>query len=602
MIKQAIEHRNLPGYIYPNSRRSLVFRIRAARGDIRSCRLVYWPRTKTDPADRKSVEMTCIQRDDLFDYFRAEVGFEKTARYTKYYFVLADMAGETLWLSAFGLQRELPEDGFFEYLYVNGNDVIREPEWACGQIYYQIFPERFYNGDPSNDPENTQDWESVPTPENFVGGDLAGIIGKLDYISDLGADCIYLNPVFAADFNHKYATTDYCRVDPQFGTNEDLKNLVAQCHARGMRIVLDGVFNHCGIRFAPFCDLLEKQEQSAYRDWFYVTRYPVEVSEECYECVGGYKWMPKLRSSNPDVRAFILDVMKFWIREAGIDGWRLDVADEVDRAVWQYARCELKEMDPDLLLIGETWGDASRMLQGDQMDSVMNYVFRDAARDFFAYGKITPCEFDARINRMLACHAEEINGAMYNLLDSHDTVRFLRECGDDTRKLKLAAAFQMLFCGSPAVYYGDEIGMTGNNDPDCRKSMIWDDDKRDKDIYDWYRKLIGLRKREAALRAGSFRTILCGDGNVFGFVREKDGEKIFAIMNNSPEATEITVPLAGEARIWEDLLTGGEYGSELLDPDAARTFYNHDLLEYSQSLVLAVEGYSVKVLKNKMEV
>jgi len=603
MNKQAIEHRNNSPYIYPSSRSRLVFRLRAARGDIRSCSLVYWPRTKQDPASRKSVRLNCTLRDDLFDYFQAAVQFDKTARYTKYYFELTDTDGKTLWLSAYGLHQTLPEDGFFEYLYVNGNDVIREPEWAVGMIYYQIFPERFCNGDPTNDPADTNSWDSTPTPDNFMGGDLAGIIRKLDYIRDFGADCIYLNPVFEADFNHKYATTDYYRVDPQFGTNEDLKKLADECHARGMKIVLDGVFNHCGTHFGPFRDLLKNQEKSSFRDWFYVTGYPVQVSEECYECVGGYKWMPKLCSSNPEVRAFILDVMKYWIREAGIDGWRLDVADEVDRAVWQYARCEIKDMAPDFLLIGETWGDASRMLQGDQMDSVMNYVFRDAVRDFFAYGKIAPSEFDARINRMLACHADEINGTMYNLLDSHDTERFLRACGDDTRKLKIAAAFQMLFCGCPAVYYGDEIGMSGDNDPDCRKPMIWDEEKQTLDVFAWYRKLIGLRKRYASLRFGSFRTALCIDGDkTYGFVREADGERIYAVLNNSSEEKTVTLPLTESAAVWEDLLTGEEYRAEPINPGNGETFYNHDLQEYSQTLVLPVKAYSVKVLKTKVEV
>lgn len=194
------------------------------------------------------------------------------------------------------------------------------PEWAKGQVYYQIFPERFKNGDTANDPEGCVPWGTPPTPENYMGGDLKGILEKLPYLRSLGVDCIYLNPIFQGDFNHKYATTDYFHVDPAFGTEEDLRELISQLHASGMKLLLDGVFNHTGIHFPPFADLLEKQEASAYRDWFHVTKFPIETTPHHYECVGAYPYMPKLNTANPEVREYILSVMEYWIREFHIDG------------------------------------------------------------------------------------------------------------------------------------------------------------------------------------------------------------------------------------------------------------------------------------------
>jgi len=603
MNRHAIEHKTVPKDIYPSSRNNLIFRMKAARNDVRSCRLVYWPRTKTAAEDRRYANMSCVQRDDLFDYFQVSVHFRKPARYTKYFFELTGMDGEKIWVSAFGLDSHIPEDGFFEYLYANDNDVIHVPDWAKGQIYYQIFPDRFYNGDHSNDLAETVPWGSAPTRENFMGGDLAGIIKKLDYIQKLGADCLYLTPIFKATFNHKYDTSDYYSVDPGFGTHEDLKELVEQCHSRGMKILLDGVFNHCGVNFAPFQDLLKNQEKSAFRDWFYVTRYPVAISHESYECVGGYKWMPKLRSSNPEVRRFILDVMDFWIKTAGIDGWRLDVADEVDYKVWQYARAELKSKYPESLLIGESWGDASKMLEGDQMDCAMNYVFRDAVKDFFAAGSITASEFDARINRMLANRYDAVNEVMYNLLDSHDTPRFLRECGDDIQKYQMAVAFQLLFCGSPAIYYGDEAGLTGDNDPDCRKAMVWNDSERNAVIFDWYRQLIQLRKNLKPLYEGSFLSNLCdSQSGIYGFVREAGGERVYVAINNSSHVQDVIIPVVERDAEFEDCLTNEEYKGNPFLRNERNSFYNQDLLEYSQTVVLTMKEYSVKILKIKQEV
>ena len=371
-------------------------------------------------------------------------------------------------------------------------------------MYYQIFPERFRNGDGSLSPPNTEPWGSKPTRENFMGGDLPGIIEKLDYIAELGVTCIYLTPVFASLSNHKYDTIDYYKIDPHFGTKDDLKRLVDGAHRRGMRVILDGVFNHCGYYWPIFQDVVRNSATSKYRDWFFVQRYPVQPDPERYDCVGHYKWMPKLNLSNKETRCYFIGVGKYWLRESGADGWRLDVADEVPVTFWEEFAYEVKREFPDCILIGETWGDAGKLVEPGRLDSAMNYLFRDAVRDWLALGKISASEFAGRANRTLALYPYEVSLRMYNPLDSHDTVRFLTYCGGNEESHRLAVALQMTFPGCPAVYYGDEVGMDGGNDPDCRKAMDWERAESKAGPYEWYRRLIALRKSSKALTRGDF--------------------------------------------------------------------------------------------------
>lgn len=590
MKREAIQHFNTEEYVYPIKRNELVFKIRVAKKDISKCVLIYWDRTK--PENLKKCELKCKYRDELFDYFQGKIIFHQIARYQKYYFELTDSSGNMMYYTANGLQQVIPKSGFFEYLYVNGTDVIAFPEWAKGVIYYQIFPERFCNGNRGNDPEGCKPWGTLPDREHHMGGDLQGIIQKIPYLKELGIECIYLNPIFEADFNHKYATTDYFKIDSQFGTEETFRELVDTCHSYGIRIVLDGVFNHTGVHFKPFQDVLEKQEKSRYVKWFHINHYPVEPSHHNYECVGAYKWMPKLDTSNPEVREFILKVMFYWIDNFQIDGWRLDVADEVDPSVWEEARMRIKEKYPDKILLGETWGYAGKMLRGNQMDSVMNYVFRDAIRDYIAEKSISVTQLDSRLNHMLAYYKDETDNLLYNLLDSHDTERFLYLCHENKKLLKLAAAFQMLFPGSPAIYYGDEVGMTGDNDPDCRRCMEWGDNA-DQDMHDWYRKLIQLRKDNSCIKSGSFRSIIADEmSDTYGFVRKDDMGSCYVVLHVGADMQKISCPVL-EKGIFTDLFSG----EVLVEEDTGDLkFLNGDITEYMGKITLQMEPYSVKVI------
>ena len=595
MNKEAVFHLNTEEYIYPVSRNRLVVRLRTAARDFTQCKIIYWSRT--NPDQKKEEILIWKNRDELFDYFQGALTFSKVARYQKYYFMLEDNTGQIYYFTSTGITDQKPEDGYFEYLYANNNDIVQFPEWADGTVYYHIFPERFCDGDTDNNPPECQPWGTIPTRENYMGGDLQGIIDKADYLQQLGVECLYINPVFEGDFNHKYATTNYYKIDPQFGTNELFRKLVDTYHKIGIRVILDGVFNHTGVSFPPFQDLIEHGEDSDYKKWFLADRYPVSITHHDYECVGAYKWMPKLNSSLRDVRNFIIHVMEYWIKDYGIDGWRLDVADEVDKTVWQEAGLYLREKYPHIILIGETWQYGGTLIHKANLDSVMNYMFRDAVRDYFGYEKISTRDFDYRINHMLALYREEENHILYNLLDSHDTERFLYYCQGNKDKFKLAAAYQMLFIGAPAIFYGDEVGITGGNDPDCRRCMLWDK-TADQDIKDWYRNLIQMRKQYPALRKGAYFTVFSDSAdNILEFTRELENERIYIIIHKGNNSIDTTCLVSESEVTFTEILDRRDYVSEPLTD--SEYIGNNDQLKYPAVIRLNMEPYSVKVLVRK---
>lgn len=588
MMLEAIRHTGCYPDIYPDSRNSLVVTLRTAKHDASNCSIIYFARTTASQKKCKALKL--VYRDDLFDYWRTRIQFHQIARYQKYFFQI--QSDEVLYFTSEGFSREEPSDGFFEYLYANTTDTVTVPSWAKGQIFYQIFPERFSDGDSSNNPENTEPWGSEPTRDNFMGGDLKGILNHLDDLQKLGINCLYLNPIFKADFNHKYATTDYFSIDPQFGTSNDLQDLIQAVHNCGMKIILDGVFNHCGIHFKPFQDVMKNQEKSVYKDWFLIKKFPFDITHHAYECVGAYKYMPKLNTGNPEVRSFILNVMDYWIREYHIDGWRLDVADEVDEGVWEEARLILKSRYPQILLLGETWGPGYQLMNGTQMDAIMNYVFRKAVLDFIALNKISAYEFNARLERMLASYPEEMNQAMFTPLDSHDTERFLTSCGNDVRKMKMAAAFQMTFPGSPSVYYGDEIGLDGQNDPGCRKCMIWQKDQWNQELYDWYLKLISLRQQAEELRTGSYLSVYCSK-DVYAFLRSSNKRSTVTVLNNSDHDVQIDVPVVYQGE-YRNLMSGEMVQS---DENLHSEAWNNDMADYKGCLRIRLKAYETAILR-----
>lgn len=578
-------------YIYPISRNSLNIRLECISKQHLDCRIVFWDRFRENII--KELNMSCIGNDDTLKIYECNIIFPEPARYLKYYFV-ACSEKEQMFFGRNGLENKEPSK-LFEYSYTNEKDVFSVPDWANGAVIYQIFPDRFFNGDKSNDPNDVSEWNDRPTRDNFFGGDLKGVIAKLDYLRDLGIDVIYLNPIFKAPSNHKYDTADYYEIDPSFGNISDLKELVNKCHNYNIKVILDGVFNHCGFYFAPFQDVLKNGENSKFKDWFYINGYPVSVDPPNYECVGYYKWMPKFRFKNPEVRDYFLDVGTYWIRAANIDGWRLDVADEVDFTFWQEFRRAIKNVKEDAILIAETWKNGRDMLRGDQMDSVMNYLFRDAVVDYFALNSIDALEFNRIMQKVFLSYPTIVNNILYNLIGSHDTARFLELCKGDINKMKLAVAFQMTFAGMPAIYYGDETGLTGSNDPDCRATVKWE--SMNQELLDFYKKVIKIHKDLTPLKYGDYKTVYC-DGSVYAFSRNFNDEHIYVAFNNSGNEEVVEIPVfedASNSAFFKDIMTNIVYKpTEVRNKDF---YYNGKEYGYKSACEVLVPAYSFRIIK-----
>jgi cyclomaltodextrinase len=422
------------------------------------------------------------------------------------------------------------------------------PYWVEDTIFYQIFPDRFANGDTHNDPPNVQPWGSPPTSWGFQGGDLRGVIDKFDYILDLGINAIYLNPIFLSTSNHRYNTVDYFKIDPRVGTLEDFHALLATAHSNNVRVILDGVFNHCGRGFFGFNDVLENQDHSPYRDWFHVNKFPLDAyspgKAEDYKAWWGFKSLPKFNTNNQAVRRYLLNVARYWI-EQGSDGWRLDVPNEIDDdSFWLEFRESVKSINRDAYLVGEIWTIEPRWVGPDHFDGLINYPLRDAVLDFLNGGFISAAGFADQVEGILKRYLHENAYAMYVTLGSHDTERIYTCLNGDLNKLKLAYSFIFAYPGAPAIYYGDEIGMTGGKDPECRGAFNWNQETWLEELRGWLRTLISLRKRYVALRRGAYQRVLADDRrNVYGFARTLGDEAVLVVMNASAAQRHLRLPV-----------------------------------------------------------
>lgn len=466
------------------------------------------------------------------------------------------------------------------------------PKWVQDAIFYQIFPDRFARrpafgaGKSKRMPDiGFEAWDSPPTTHGFKGGDLYGVIEKLDYLQELGINAIYFNPIFASASNHRYHTFDYYNVDPLLGGNDALKKLLDEAHKRDMRVVLDGVFNHASRGFWQFHHVLETGNDSPYKDWFYFDKerlsghkhwgaYPtpheqkILRSEDSLSAIGYRAWwnlpaLPKFNTDTPAVREFLFGVAEYWIK-FGIDGWRLDVPAEIDDdEFWREFRRRVRAVNPDTYIVGEIWHEAQRWLQGDQFDAVMNYLVTAVSLNFFAANnlnlhvihkagglidRIRPMNaYDCanEVDRILNLYPRDITYAQFNLLDSHDMPRFLSCANGDKASLKLAWLFMFTIPGAPCIYYGDEIGVDGGHDPECRKAFPWDESKWDMDLLEFVKACCVLRKEHASLRRGEYKRIHA-EGDVLAFTRSYENEKVTVVFNVSDE--EKTVELLFEKK------------------------------------------------------
>ena len=379
------------------------------------------------------------------------------------------------------------------------------PAWVKDAIFYQIFPDRFCRSAKYKAVGKFVDWDTLPTRENMFGGNLAGIIDKLDYIASLGVNAVYLCPIFKSNSNHRYHTVDYFEIDPVLGTLKDFDKLVKKAHKLGLRVILDGVFNHCSRGFFQFNSLMELGKNSPYVDWFHVHGWPLHAysGKPNYDCWWGYPALPKFNTDNPDVREYLFSVGEYWMKR-GIDGWRLDVPNEIDDdSFWQEFRRRIKAINPEAYIVGEIWDEPSRWLQGDQFDGVMNYPLRRAVLAYlFDEKSISLAEFATRLREAFP---KGRFGVQMNLLGSHDTIRLASLPCSNLQRVKLAFAILFFLPGAPCVYYGDEIGMIGGKDPDNRRAFPWDHlvEGQSKPIYSYIRELIELRNNSPVLRGGT---------------------------------------------------------------------------------------------------
>ncbi len=533
MTENAILHLTNSQYSFPVSLNSVKLRLRLSKKDTPNDVFVNFG-GKYDFAQKQfKVRMEKICEDRLFAYYGATVNIDDPR--LAYVFEINEN-GKTYYYSEDGLTKEYDFEynyyNSFQLAYINECDVLNEVEWLKSATFYQIFIDRFARGDfKKNDGYINLEWGQIPTPKSFAGGDLKGITNKLTYLKNLGVTCLYLTPVFKSVSNHKYDTENYYEIDSNFGDEKVLKNLVDEAHNLGIKIVLDAVFNHCSENCAEFKDVKKRGENSPYYDFF----IRKNGENDKFECFGDCEYMPKFNTSNPKVRKFLIDVAIHWTKKLNVDGWRLDVSDEISHLFWREFRQKIKELNPDCALIGENWHNANEFLRGDQFDGIMNYAFTKACLDFFAFESLNTQDFSNKLNEILMRNGDTANSMMLNLLDSHDTHRFLTRVNGSVDKLKAALALEFFFPGAACVYYGTENAMEGGYDPDSRRCFDWTKENDNSDLKELIKCLSNLKARRDFFE-GDFK-VYQKNGLLFA---ERSSKNILyrLIINRSKKAAE----------------------------------------------------------------
>ena len=449
-------------------------------------------------------------------------------------------------------------------------DASRMPaDWTQGMVIYQIFPDRFANGDPSNDhlmkgvyghEPQLRRWgerpEYPPLGRDFYGGDLRGIIDHINHIAELGIDTIYMTPIFDAPTNHRYDAINFMQIDPMLGTEADLEELLDAAHTRGMKVVLDAVFNHCSSDSIYF-DITNKfgngayhSQKSPYYRWFDFQEWPQK-----YRGWIGLGFMPEFVEC-PEMEEYFCGangVTAYWLNK-GIDGWRCDVAFDNTDEFWRRFRKRIDIVKPGAYSVSELWIDSTHYLLGDTFNATMNYRFAWAARGFLATDDLTPTELDDRLSTWMRDTPPPALKAQMNLVDSHDTGRILTACNGELKRVKQILAFQLSYPGAPMIYYGGETGLEGDYAEDGRRTMPWD--SLDHALIDYFKHAIHFRRSSEALRLGDVEAVVIDDvQKVYAYKRWHGDEVVYCAFNASDDAVEISLPF--EAGTWHDALNGG---------------------------------------------
>lgn len=576
MYDLALRHDPRPPFAYPLASEHVRVRLRTALDDPRRPVVEYSDRQDWRGPD-ESVSMRWLCDTAPFRFWTADLApFEGRVRYT---FRLDPPSGSPnerpMWLGESGVSAIRPgaewPDGYFHFPYLHGERLMSTPAWVRDAVCYEIFPDRFARGSISPHHHLPDWWPEHPGHDIFWGGDLTGILERLPYIAALGVNMLWLTPIFASPTNHKYDTSDYGRIDPGFGTEETFAQLVGTAHRDGIRIILDGVFNHSGMAFAPWQDVLSHGRSSPYWGWFDIRGDQPDLHARNYRTFAHTAYMPRLMTGNPEVQAYLIEHALRWTR-MGTAGWRLDVADEVDVSFWRAFRREVRSANPDSYFVGEIAYDASRWLEGDQFDGVMNYPLRRAMLQFFAAPRETtgappPAErldadgFLNTLGQLRSWYPGWATTAMLNPLSTHDVPRFFTACGEDERRWRLGLIFLMAYEGIPLLYYGDEVGLKGGYDPDCRRPMIWEPERYNAAMLAATRQMIRLRREHEALRSSGLRRITTGSPHIVAFVRGSNGlEELVEQTGALPDDAALIVLNRSEAAVslHLDLSTEGE--------------------------------------------
>jgi len=546
MNKFALMHRPKSEYAYAYDKETLHILFRTAKNDIDQVDIVFgdpfeWVKNNSKQivwhhAAKKMYKRYTTQ---LFDYYF--ISIKPRNKRVKYAFILHEsnamhMYGTRLIskindLSTLYKQHDL--SNFFNFPYIHEMDLHNTPDWVENTIWYQIFPDRFHR----SYQHGLLPWGKLPVKNHEIyGGDLKGIISKLDYIHDLGCNGIYFTPIFKSPTAHKYDTTDYFKIDEQFGTLDDLKALVHKAHQLDIKVMLDGVFNHGGYEHEFFQDILKNQASSIYKDSFYINKFPIENAKD-YETFAFASQMPKWRTENKHTESHLLSVIKYWIDTCDIDGWRLDVSNEISHDFLRKIKNIARATKKDIFILGENMDDASPWLQGDQLDSIMNYDLTYPTWSYFEQ-KMSLTTFKDIIETYLAKTPKHVIKNMFNQVGTHDTPRIKTRLNENIDFVKLINIWMFSTAGTPNIYYGDEIGLSGYQDPDNRRCMIWDKSKQNLDLLSFMKKLIQIRKDYPALKTSDYHFI---DVPVLAYTKKDQNHEILIILNTQ-ETKEILLP------------------------------------------------------------
>ena len=557
MEKSALEHYSESIYSHPISKDTIEIRLRTKLGDdIKKVELLYADKFKFYKGV-KTLEIKETVSNDCFTFYIVRLKLKD--KRLAYIFKLTTFKNHVFYFSESGVTEDYDikkgHYDFFQLPYINDTDLIKIHKNFQNRVVYQIFVDRFNKSEDNLNPKININWGDDVNGFSLAGGNLKGISAKLDYLQDLGVDCLYLTPISKANTNHKYDTVDYYEIDSDFGDKTDLLNLVKELHKRNMIIILDGVFNHVAINNPLFEDVIKNGKNSKYYKWFFIHGKRVNLLKPNYETFAYTKYMPRLNLNNPEVQDYVLDVAKYYVCTFKIDGYRLDVSDEIPHSFWAKFNIELRKTNKNIVIIGENWHNAQAFLNsGFEFDSIMNYSINKELLNFIAWEKYTALQFKNRVVSDLMRYKTNVNYNLMNLCSSHDVARFINLCKEDEDKMLLGYAFLFMHIGIPCIYYGDEIGMTGSGDPKCRQCFEWNPSKWNQKIYHAMKLLIKYHK-EKLINERDYSIDVSNDLVVV--TRKSLQNSIILYMNMSKETKKI--PIEGKA------LVGNKYHANTLE-------------------------------------